>query len=359
MRFHLLGLAHLPSRKDIQPCAYTCKVVRLADMLRRHGHEVTFYGVESSEINAQESVTVSTLDLLRKVYGDYDWKKDFFKHDPKDEAHQTFNKNAIEEIKKRKKPRDILLCPMGNYQKPIADNCGVDMVVESGIGYEGIFCKHRVFESYAWMHFLYGKINQKDGGMYDAVIPNAYHPSEFPLCTEKEDYLLYIGRLIDRKGVRVAIDTAKRTGLRLIIAGQGDLGHFLKPDEAKNSKIEHVGTVLGEEKIKLFQHAKAVMVPTYYIGPFEGVAVESMMCGTAVISTDWGVFSETVENGVSGYRCRTLSEFVQATIDVEKLDPKIIHERAVRLYSTDTVSDMYHRYFHRLYDLFTDGWYTV
>jgi glycosyltransferase involved in cell wall biosynthesis len=359
MRFHLLGLAHIPTNKQIESCAYSQKIRRLSAMLRRHGHEVLFYGIENSDVDCNEFTKVVDGETLRKVYGDYDWKKDFFKHDPKDEAHQTFNRNAIEAIKACKKPRDTLLCPMGNYQKPIADAVGVDLVVESGIGYEGIFCSHRVFESYAWMHYLYGRVVQNDGSFYDTVIPNAYHPSEFPFEAKKDDYLLYIGRLIDRKGVRVAIDTAKRTGRRLLIAGQGDINHFCNEDERKKYKIEYLGTVLGEQKVKLYQKAHAVMTPTFYIGPFEGVAVEAQMTGTPAIATDWGCFAETIENGVSGYRCRTLGEFVQAVIDVEKLDPKTIHERAVRLYSTDVVSDMYHRYFKRLQDLFGDGWYTT
>ena len=359
MRFHLLGLAHLPTRKEIEPCAYSQKIRRLADMLRRHGHDVFFYGVETSEVNATEFVQVVSMAKLEQVYGKYDWTKDFFKHDPNDAAHQEFNKNAIDEIKKRKKPRDILLCPMGNYQKPIADAAGVEQVVESGIGYEGIFCKYRVFESYAWMHYLYGRINQQDGSFYDAVIPNAYHPDEFPLQEAKGDYYLYIGRLIDRKGVRIALDTARKTGIRLVMAGQGNPDHFLTPEDKKSGKIEYVGTVTGQTKRDLMGKAKALFVPTQYIGPFEGVAVESQLGGSPVITTDWGCFAETCENGVSGYRCRTLGEFVQAVREVEQLDPKTIHDRAVRLYSTDVVAGMYHRYFHRLQDLYLDGWYQV
>jgi glycosyltransferase involved in cell wall biosynthesis len=67
--------------------------------------------------------------------------------------------------------------------------------------------------------------------------------------------------------------------------------------------------------------AKAVFVPTQYFEPFGGVAVEAQMCGTPVISSDFGVFNETVLHGITGYRCRTLDQYVWAINNVHKLDP--------------------------------------
>jgi hypothetical protein len=52
---------------------------------------------------------------------------------------------------------------MGRYQKPIADALRNIWVVEPGIGYEGVFSQFRAFESYAWMHFIYGMTGQHDG----------------------------------------------------------------------------------------------------------------------------------------------------------------------------------------------------
>ena len=154
LRFHLLGLAHLETNKNNSACAYTQKVVKLARMIKSYGHTLYFYGVEGSEVECDEFIPVSTQDILRQTYGDYNRSTDFFKHNPLDLAHQTFNINAIKAINERKQPQDILLCPMGNYQEPISKAVNL-LTIEPGIGYTGTFSSYRVFESYAWMHYVY------------------------------------------------------------------------------------------------------------------------------------------------------------------------------------------------------------
>ena len=67
LRFHLLGLAHLATHRNNSACAYTQKVVKLAKMLKEHGHTLYFYGVEGSEVEADEFIEVSTQEILQKL----------------------------------------------------------------------------------------------------------------------------------------------------------------------------------------------------------------------------------------------------------------------------------------------------
>jgi glycosyltransferase involved in cell wall biosynthesis len=329
-------------------------------MLHNLGHKTILYCGEGSETLADEQVICVSDALRKKVYGDYDWKTQFFKHDPKDEVHQTFNKNAIEEINARKSERDFLLCPMGNYQKPIADAVGL-MTVESGIGYSGVFAPYKVFESYAWMHHIYGLMNQAHPSFYDCVIPNYYDPTDFlgDITQKVGDYYLFIGRLIQHKGLQIAIETTEKLGAELIVAGQGDLKNVEGRDFSGYDHVWHVGTVGLKERNNLYRNAIATFVPTTYIGPFEGVAVESQLCGTPAITTDWGVFAETVEHGKTGYRCRTLNDFYWASLDVLNLNRKYIRQRATENYSIDRVMWKYQQYFDNLYDLWYNGWYQL
>jgi glycosyltransferase involved in cell wall biosynthesis len=226
------------------------------------------------------------------------------------------------------------------------------MTVEFGVGYGGTFTQKRVFESYAWMHTVYGaqsmnKPHDIDGNYWDTVIPGYLDPAMFPFEEEKDDYFLFIGRLVERKGFRIAADVCFDLGARLIVAGQGEppLG------------CEYAGIVGPRERGLLMSKAKAVFVPTQYIEPFGNVNVEAQACGTPVITTDWGAFTETVVQGVTGYRCRTFGEFKAAAQNVGTLDPKIIRDRAVSLYSMDTIAKRYEEYFTRLLLLWGDGWY--
>ena len=358
LRFHLLGLAHLETTRENSSCAYTQKIIKLAKMLKSKGHTVFFYGVEGSRVECDEFIEVSTKEVLKRAYGEYNRKKMFFKCNPEDEAHRIFNENAIKEVNKRKQEGDILLCTMGNYHKAIADLTGLT-AVESGIGYTGVFSQFKVFESYAWMHHVYGLMNIEDGCWYDAVIPNYFEIDDFSYCDKKEDYLLYLGRIISRKGVQLASDIAKATGNKLYIVGQGSLDN---PDEglqlSQEKHIIYKEAVGIEERAEIMGKAKAVLMPTYYLEPFGGVNVEAQLMGTPVITTDWGAFPETVLQGVTGYRCRCFEEFCWAVNNIHNIKYENCREWAVNNYSCERAANMYEEYFSRIERLFKGGWYS-
>lgn len=358
-RVHLLGLAHTKTRKDFSHCAYTQKVYKMGKMLTDLGHEVYHYGAEGSDLQCTEHITCVSEAEQAYTYEDRNWPSVIFDPDYyKDLAYKKFNERAIIEINKRKQPRDMLLCSMGVAQKSIADRVGI-MAVEMGIGYTGTFAEYRVFESYAWMAYLYGMQmpNQSscDGKNYDVVIPNYFDPDDFEFSDKKDGYLLYMGRLTPRKGVSVAYETAKRAKMKLKIAGAGRLQDVGIPDD--DPLIEFLGPVGPKDRSNLMGHARAIMVPTIYFEPFGGVNVEAMFTGTPAVTTDFGGFVETVDHGKTGYRCRTLEQFVWAVRNVDKLDPKYICDYAMNNYSMERVGKMYDEYFFQLQGLFGKGWY--
>ncbi len=358
LTFHLLGLAHLETTKQNSSCAYTQKIIKLARMIKSYGHTLYFYGVEGSDIECDEFIPVLTQEDLNKCYGEYDRKTAFFRCESNDYAHQVFNNNATEEILKRRNNNDILLCPMGLDDYEIASKVKL-LTVESGIGYTGIMSdSFRVFESYAWMHHIYGLNHIEDGVWYDAVIPNYFDLDDFPYQENKQDYVLYFGRIIHRKGVQVASDVAKATENQLYIVGQGSLDN---PNEYLNlgneKHIKYLPAVQAEERAKLLGNAKAVLMPTYYLEPFGGVNVEAQLCGTPVITSDWGAFPETVLHGVTGYRCRVFEEFCWAVNNISNIKPENCRKWAENNYSLERVGKMYEEYFQRLNNLHQEGWY--
>lgn len=355
MRFHVVGLPHTVVDKAWSNDAYNIKTYRFSQMLHQRGHEVFLYAAQASTAPCTELVECISRDEQRELIGiegpEDNLKADFDVTKP---YWRLMDGRAIDGIKARAKPQDYLCLIAGRCQEPVARALPNLMAVEYGIGYGGCFAPYRVFESYAWMHTVYGAQtggdpHKADGRYYDAVIPNYYDPADFPFSASKDDYYLFIGRLIERKGWRVAQEVCQRLGARLVVAGQGTFDGY----------GEYVGLVGPDERGKLMSRARAIFVPTQYVEPFGGVHAEAMLCGTPVICTDWGVFPETIVNGVNGYRCRTLQQFLDAAATVGSLDPAKIHFMARDRFSLEAVAPQYEAYFGRLSTLFGAGWYEV
>jgi len=352
MRFHLVSLPHTNTTEEFAACAFTEKVRKFAIMMKSLGHTVYLYAGTKNEAPCDEHVECMTEDERLDLCGGGHFSAAPF--DPLNKHWRKFNQNVIRELAPRIQQKDFICVIGGRANKEIADAYPNHMTVEFGIGYGGTFAKYRVWESYAWMHTCYGSANSNpnavDGNWFDAVIPGYFELEKFKMSKTKGEHFLYIGRIISRKGLNVAAEVCKHIGAPLIIAGEGrDM-----PDYGT-----HVGVVGPKERNRLMSTARAVFVPTIYVEPFGNVAVEAQACGTPVISTDWGAMTETVINGVTGYRCRTLQEFVTATQRVHKLNPKTIRQHAVDNYSLPVIAKKYDRYFRRLLQLWGDGWYEM
>ncbi len=364
MRFHIPGLPHTVTNEKYIHCAFTQKVFKLCSMLTSLGHEVYHYGCEGSNPVCTEHIDVIDDEYRRKFYPD-EWHNTHWNYNIKDDCHKLFFDNTVSEIKQRLGKRDFFLASWGWGHKPISDKLGNKVLtVESGIGYKDTYSQYRVFESYTWMAHVYGRgvMNDKgqrktleNGSYFDAVIPNYFDPNDFDYTPdEKEDYFLFLGRIIQRKGIDIIYDIVENSDIHVKVAGQGKL------PENCGGRIEHVGFADVEKRRGLLRKAKGLLMPTIYLEPFGGVSIESMLSGTPVISSDWGVFSENVLHGITGYRCRTLDHFVWSVRNIDNISPEACRDYALSNYRMDRVAKMYQEYFEMLNTLWTqDGWRTV
>jgi glycosyltransferase involved in cell wall biosynthesis len=352
LRFHVVSLPHTHTTDAFSACAFTEKVRKFCIMMRELcGHTVYLYAGAENEAPCDEHVPCLSEPERLAAVGDKHYCLASF--DSALPHWQVFNARAVAAIAQRAQPRDFICLIGGWSNKPIADALPNMLTVEFGIGYPGTFAKYRVFESYAWMHTLYGAQTKggaaaADGQWYDTVIPGYFERERFPFASQKQDYCCFVGRLIERKGYQIAVDVCKAMGMRLLIAGQGE-----PPDYG-----EYLGVIGPQERGELMANARACFVPTIYVEPFGNVAVEAMACGTPVITTDWGAFTETVIHGMTGFRCRTFKQFIDAVEAAPTLDPFRIREHAMANYSLEAIAPKYNDYFQRLQTLWDKGWYT-
>lgn len=358
MRFHCLSIPHTITNKEYNACAFTQKVLKFGKMMTKLGHEVIHYGNEESDLICSEHVTVTTKKDLEYTYGNYDYKEYIPKFDYiNDHIYKVFTNNTWQEIERRKQKYDFILAFFGIPHQKICNNFDKRyyIQVEPGVGYTSTFAACKVFESYSLYHALQSDFQNKLGmWWYDAVIPNYFDPEDFNFNSKKNNYFLYIGRLITSKGIDIAVDVTKKIGAKLIVAGQ-------KSDEfdPKNfpSHVCYVGYADIETRKHLMANAIAGFVPSRYAEPFGGVQIEMLMSGTPTITTDWGAFTENNIHGVTGYRCRNFEQFIWAAKNIEKIDPYNCRKWAEN-FTLDKVGLMYQEYFDMLYNFYKyRSWY--
>lgn len=371
MRLHLVSLPHAHVSRDVTVCAFTTKTAKFLTMMTALGWEIVLYGGELSQVDdGVELVTIYTDEEQKQWFGDYDpntlpivagaW-------DATQYQYRTTNARAAGEISVRYQEGDIVLLTGGLAQKPIFEKLPQALIVEWAAGYSGVMFSdrsmqrtpHVCFESMAWKHFMYGKWGVEDGRFYDTVIPNFFAPEEWSLSKEKDDYLLFVGRMINRKGIDIAADIARELEMPIIFAGSGVSDHgegYIQCHDGTRLEgdVGYVGTVGVKERNILMGRAQALLVPTKYIEPFGAVAVEGPLCGTPAVATNFGAFTETVPREL---RFDTLAEGCEAVEVATGLDPEEVREAALDEFSLDAVGPLYADWFERLSTLWKGGWY--
>ena len=158
----------------------------------------------------------------------------------------------------------------------------------------------------------------------------------------REDYALFVGRLTVNKGIGLACEACEKAGIKLRVIGLGN-------KELVTHGAEYMGVVPENHRNHLMAHAKVLMAPTLSWEPFGNVACEAQMCGTPVISTNWGGFTESVAEGVTGYRICDAAQAADRLGKLDKLAPaEYIRQRAIGAFSMRNVRHQYQEYFEKL-----------
>lgn len=351
---HLIGIFHTIHNQAFSHCAFTGKALRFSKMMRPYGYNVIEYANEGSESEATEKVPM----LLKSQFDEYVGNRDktAFHGDVASigtKHHQVFESKLIVEMKKRVQPKDLICHPFGHAHSRLLQEFPKNTHIETGIGYPTLVKgTMRIFESEAWRHYHCAR-EDRQGTNYEWVIPNYFDIDHWEPSYEPGKYFAFLGRIASCKGLDTILEIAKYANKKVVLCGQGD------PKAWQHPNIEYWGPIHGKQRSEYMRNAICSLMPTNFLEPFGGSGVEGMLCGTPLVSTDYGAFTETVVPGLTGYRCKTLRDWLDALEIVGDLDRRKVAEHARHKYSLQTCGAMYDKAFTQIHELYDEGWYTL
>jgi len=197
---------------------------------------------------------------------------------------------------------------------PFAQFCRQPVVFTHHDPFNFLVRYKNIFPKYSHLNWLSMSFAQRGGMPADTTwVGNIYHglePARFvPNYQPSGDYVAYLGRIVEPKGVHVAIAAAKQAGVKLKIAGKHYAGH--RKDTYWQTQIlpyvdgravEYAGHLRGGAELQDFLgNARGVLVPSTFEEPFGMVVIEALACGTPVIGLRSGAIPEIVEDGKTGF----------------------------------------------------------
>lgn len=147
-------------------------------------------------------------------------------------------------------------------------------------------------------------------------------------AAEKEPYLVCLARICPNKGQHLAIEVARRTGMRLVLAGKVEATHEgrayferLVLPALDGDRIIHLHNVAGVAKARLLGRATALLAPLQWEEPFGLSLVEAIVCGTPAIALRRGSAPELIVEGVTGLLADDVDGLVDAVRRSASIDP--------------------------------------
>jgi len=188
--------------------------------------------------------------------------------------------------------------------------------------------------------------------VYNAVDTTQY---QFEPQVPADAPLMFLGRVERIKGPHLAIEVARKTRRRLILAGNIPEGEehrvYFKTEiepHVDGREIMYAGPVDDAMKSELLSQVSALLMPVLWNEPFGIVMAEALACGTPVIGLSRGAIPEVVADGVTGFVCLNADEMAEAVGRVASIDRRACRDVAERRFSQPALVNAYETLYRRV-----------
>lgn len=212
-----------------------------------------------------------------------------------------------------------------------------------------------VYEKYRDGYFV--SISDSDRAPALNYLATVYNGIDLSLYRFQEacgEDLVFLGRIHPDKGVHLAIEVARRSGRRLIIAGiiqdESYFSEKVKP-YIDDRNICYIGPVGIAEKNELFARAYALIHLNTIPERFGLVLVEANAAGVPVIAMDRGSCREVIQDGKTGFLVANVNEAIEALERLPEIDRSACRQRVARYFSIETMVGGYERVYSKIFDL--------
>jgi glycosyltransferase involved in cell wall biosynthesis len=214
-----------------------------------------------------------------------------------------------------------------------------------------------------------------------ASVHNGIDVGDYPFggTPDPEGYLFHIGRITEDKGQDLAIEVARRAGMKLILAGYvqnkaEDRDYFrhlrrsidaevdlsqrragpdyyekvMRPILESPNQVTYIGESAGEATKQWYRHARATLFPIRWGEPFGMVLIESMASGTPVLAFGKGAVPEIVVDGTTGFISNSVDSMVAALRNIGRIDRRACREHVQANFSMQLMASRYAAVYERV-----------